>query len=127
MKAPRSYLVNGALASAVLYFVFDLSRSGRTAVEWIVLGIVASAVLYNLVQLGRRLLRVGGGGAVGHLVRTLLFWIGGLFNTVLARPRDVGSWKYVLGWALVVTAAVDSVAVYRKEQAAARPPAGRAG
>jgi len=120
---PHSSLVNGGLASAVLYWVSDLSRSGRTAVDWIVLGTVAAAVLYNLVQLGRRLYRVGGGGAVWHLVRTLTFWVLGLLNTALARPGDVGSWKYVLGWAFVAIAIADSIALYRKEQAATRPPA----
>lgn len=117
MKPPHSHLVNGALASAVLCWIVELSRSGRTVVDWIVLGIVASAILYSLVQLGRRLHRVGGKGAVWHLVRTLVFWVLGLLNTVLARPGDVGSWKYALGWVLVVVASLDSVDVYRREQA----------
>jgi len=127
MKPPHSYLVNGALASAVLYWVGDLSRSGRTFVDWMLLGIVASAIVYNLVQLGRRLHRVGGTGAVWHLVRTLTLWVVGLLNTLLARPEAVGSWKYALGWILVAVAALDSVGLYRREQAGASLAGGRAG
>jgi hypothetical protein len=123
MKPPHSYLVNGGLASAVLYWVFDLSRSGRTLVDWIVLGIVTSAVLYNLAQLGRRVYGMGRGRGVWHLTRTLTFWVVGLLNTVLAPPEEVGSRKYLLGWAFVAIAIVDSVALYRKEQAAPRSPA----
>ena len=51
MKPPRSYLVNGGLASAVLYWVFDLSRSGRTVVDWIVVGIVAELAAWDLSDL----------------------------------------------------------------------------
>ena len=71
---PRSYLVNGALACAVMFFASNLSRSGRTAIDWIVLGLVALAILWNLLGLGRRLYRSGGGRALWHMVRTLTFW-----------------------------------------------------
>jgi hypothetical protein len=40
VKSPRSHLATAALAAATLYWVFDLSRSGRTAIDWIVLGMV---------------------------------------------------------------------------------------
>lgn len=117
-RRPGSYLVNGALACGVMYYALDLSRSGRTTIDWVVLGLVALAVLWNLLGLGRRLLQVGGGRAVWHLVRTLGFWMVGLLNTVLVRPEDVGSWKHVLGWVFILTAGADSVALYRKEQSA---------
>lgn len=49
MKQPRSHLVLAFLACGVLYWVLDLSRSGRTAIDWAVGGLVATAVLYHLV------------------------------------------------------------------------------
>ena len=62
MKKPGSYLVNCALACGVLYWVLYLSRSGRTAIDWTVIGLVILAILWNLVKLGQRLNRAGGGG-----------------------------------------------------------------
>lgn len=50
MKRPHSYLLNAALASGVLYFAYDLSRSGRTAVVgWVALMIAVadSIALYR--------------------------------------------------------------------------------
>lgn len=71
---------------------------------------------------GQRLYRAGGDKALGHLLRTLTFWIVGLFDTVLIRPEDLGSWKNVVGWVLLVVALVDSVALAIKERASLRPP-----
>ena len=119
-KKPPLYLVNAGLASVVLYYVLDLSRSGRTAIDWTVIGLVVGAILWNLVQLGRRLHRFGGGRAVWHLQRTALFWIIGLLNTLLIRPEDAGSWKNWVGWALLLVAVLDSVALFRKEQQSVR-------
>jgi hypothetical protein len=116
MKHPRSYTVNGALAAGVLCWALYLSRSGRTAVDWTVIVVVSLAILWNLVNLGRRLHRSGGAKAVWHLQRTLLFWIVGLFNTALARPADVGSWKNLVGWVFLVLAAADTVVLWREEQ-----------
>ncbi len=123
MKKPGSYLVNGLLACAVLYFALSLSRSGRGAVDWAVISLVGLAILWNVVNLGRRLYRAGGGRDLWHLQRTLLFWILGIFNTALIRPEEAGSWKNILGWILVVVAAADTVVLYRKERAATKPPA----
>jgi len=117
---PRSYLINGGLATGTMFFAWNLSRSGRTTIDWIVLALVALAILWNVLGLGRRLYRSGGGRAVWHLLRTLTFWTLGLLNTVWIRPEHAGSWKNVLGWVLLVTACVDSVALYRMEQSQAR-------
>jgi hypothetical protein len=125
MKPPRSYLANAAMASAVLYFAQDLSRGDRGAVDWTVLGLVTLAILWNLVRLGQRLHRGGGDKSLWHLLRTLLFWIVGLFNTALIRPEEVGSWKNIVGWVLLAVAVVDTIALARKEQAALRPPEAR--
>lgn len=122
-KEPDSYLVNGGLACAVMYFAFDLSRSGRAAIDWIVLGLLAGAVAWNLFCLGQRLQRAGGGRAVWHLIRTLTFWVVGLLNTALIRPEAVGSWRNGLGWLLLLAAVGDSIALYRKERSAPRPAA----
>jgi len=35
-----------------------------------------------------------------------------------------GSWKYYFGWALLVIAAADTVALFQKERASLSPPAG---
>jgi hypothetical protein len=118
MKEPRSHLVLAFLAGGALYFAFSLSRGDRGVVDWVVLGLFGLAVLWNLFRLGQRLHRHGGGRDLWHMQRTLLFWILGLLNTLFARPEDVGSWKYWLGWGLLVVAAVDSFFVYRKERAA---------
>ena len=123
MRQPGSYLVNGALACAVLYFAHSLSSSGRTAIDWTVMGLVALAILWNLFRLGQRLYRGGGGKALWHMLRTLLFWIIGFLDTALIRPEEIGSWKYFAGWAFLVLAAVDSVVLYRKERASVGPPA----
>lgn len=120
-KEPRSYLANAALSCAALYFAQDLSRGDRGAVDWTVLGLVTLAVLWNLFRLGQRLHAAGGDKALGHLLRTLLFWIVGLFNTVLIRPEEVGSWKNIVGWVLLVAALLDSVALAAKERGSLRP------
>lgn len=117
MKQPRSYLVLAALGCGVLFFAYDLSRGDRGPVDWVVLGLVSGAILWNLIQLGRRLHRGGGGKDLWHLQRTLLFWVIGWLNTALVRPADVGSWKNVLGWVFLGLAAMDSFLLYRKERA----------
>lgn len=124
MNKPRSYLVNGLLACAVLYFAQSLSRGDRHVIDWVVLGLVGLAALWNLFRLGQRLYRKGGGRDLWHLVRTLLFWIIGGLDTALARPEDVGSWKCYAGWAVLLVAAVDTVALYRKERLAMGRPIG---
>lgn len=117
MKKQPSYVVNGALASAVLYLVLRLSSSGRTAIDWVVIGLVMLAISWNLVRLGQRLYRVGGGRDLWHLQRTILFWVIGLLNTAWIRGDGAGSWKNVVGWFFVVLAMLDTVMLYRKEQA----------
>lgn len=120
MKKPGSYLVNGALASGAMCFAYSLSSSGRTAIDWTVLGLFALAILWNLFKLGQRLYRTGRANDLWHLLRTLLFWVVGLLDTAFSPPEDVGSWKYYLGWAFLVLAAADSVALFRKERASVR-------
>jgi hypothetical protein len=121
MKKPRSYVVLAVLASAALYFAIRQSSSGRTWIDWIVLGLFSLAVIWNLVQAGRRLYRSGGGKDLWHLQRTLLFWVIGLLNTALIRPEDVGSWKNIVGWAMLVLAVADTVLLSRKEYAVTAP------
>jgi hypothetical protein len=115
-----------ALACGVLYYALDLSASGRTAIDYTVIGLVCLAILWNLVQLGRRLHHAGGAWAVWHVQRTVLFWIIGLFNTVLARPEHVGGWRTWLGAALLVLALADTIALFLKERRLAQMPAERA-
>lgn len=124
MKKPRSYLVNGLLASVVLYFAQSLSRGDRHVIDWVVMGLVGLAVLWNLFRLGQRLYGTGGGKDLWHLLRTLLLWVIGLGNTVLARPEVIGSWKFYAGWAFLLLAAVDTVVLYRKERVSMGMPLG---
>jgi len=126
-RPPRSYLVNGGLASAVAYFAIDLSRSGRGVVDWVVLALIFGAVSWNLVQLGGRLHAAGGGPAVWHLLRMLIFWTCGLSGVLRAAAAGAATWQEALGWGLLVAAAFDSVALYRLEQSPKRHDAGAAG
>jgi hypothetical protein len=127
MKKPGSYVVNGALASAVLYFALSLSAAGRGPVDYAVIGLVCLAILWNIVQLGRRLHQGGGARAVWHLQRTLLFWIVGLLNTVFVRPDQAGGWRTWVGAALLVFAVADTIALFRKERRSLQIAAGTSG
>jgi len=111
-----SYVVRALLAGAVLYFVLDLSAGDRGPVDYVVIAAVVAAIVWNVVQLGRRFHRDGGGRAVWHVQRTCLFWIIGLMNTVWIRPEDVGSWKNFVGWAILAIAVVDTVLLFRRER-----------
>ncbi len=121
-KRVESQVVNACLASAVLYWVLDLSAGDRTFIDYAVIGAVSLAILWNVVQLSRRLHRAGGAKDVWHVQRTVLFWIVGLLNTVLARPEQVGGWRTWVGAVLLVVAAADTVALFLKERKAIRPP-----
>jgi hypothetical protein len=114
-KPRESYVVNGVLATAVLYWVLDRSSSGRALIDWLVVSAVSLAIVWNIVQLSRRL-RVLGGAAVWHVQRTVLFWIIGLLNTVFRAPGATTDWKYVTGLGLLGLAAVDTVLLWRKER-----------
>lgn len=114
-KKRGSYGVNGLLASGVLYYALKLSEGDRGTVDYVVIGLVVAAILWNVVQLSRRLHSSGGARDVWHVQRTVLFWIVGVFNTAMLRPEDVGSWKNWVGWAFLAIAAIDTVALLRKE------------
>jgi hypothetical protein len=49
-----------------------------------------------------------------QIIRTLLFIIIGLFNTVLIRPEDIGTWKNYLGYALLIIAVFDIISIIRQ-------------
>jgi len=125
VKKQGSYVINGALAGSVLYFTLDLSASGRTLIDYVVIGLVCLAVAFNVVQLSRRLHRAGGARAVWHVQRTVLFWIVGLLNTGFARPEQVGGWRTWVGAALLVIAVCDTIALFRKERRSLQPAAER--
>jgi len=48
------------------------------------------------------------------ILRTLTFLIVGLFNTVLIRPEDVGTWKNYTGYIFLVIGIVDSFFLIKK-------------
>ncbi len=76
-KKKTSYVVNGCLASVVLYFVLDLSSSGSTLIDYAVIALVAAAISYNVAQLARKLHAAAGPAGAWHVGHTLLFWISG--------------------------------------------------
>lgn len=55
MRKPRSQLILALIASAVLFWVLDLSSPGSTLIDWLVIGLVIAAILWNHWHLGRRL------------------------------------------------------------------------
>ena len=120
-KHPGSHLVNAALASGVLYWVQDLSRSGRSVIDWAVIGLVALAILWHLFSLGRRLYRFAGLRAVMQLLATVAVWIVGLFNTLFGRSELAGTWRTPVGWMFLVIALVNTVLLFRMERAATAP------
>ena len=48
------------------------------------------------------------------ILRTLTFIIVGLFNTVLIRAEDIGTWKNYLGDVLLIMGVVDAVILMGK-------------
>lgn len=110
-----SYAIRSVLASAVLFYAYRLSASGRGWIDWTVLALATLAVVWNLLQLGRRFHAAGRPRDVWHLLRTLGFWAIGIMNTLL-RPEPHASWKIAVGWLVLLLAAVDTVAIARKEQ-----------
>jgi len=124
-RKQKLYSATTILASVVLYYVLDLSKSGRNTIDWIVITLVVGALAWNLTQLGRRLAR-GGTKEIWHLLGTISFWIVGLFNTVLLQPEDVGEWKHWVGRAFIVLAIFDSIAIAMKERRLMQEPEGGA-
>ena len=126
MKAKKkhrtSYVVNGCLAAAVLYFALHLSSSGRTAVDFVVIALVLGAIGWNVFKLSQRLYRSHGNKEVWHVLRTVLFWIIGLGNTVFVKAGDAGTWRHWLGWVMLGLAAADTIALYFKERVIANDP-----
>lgn len=123
MKQPPSHVVLSLLSGAATYFAFDLVRSGRAPLAWPLPALLGLALLWDLICLARRLHAAGGGRALWHLLRTLLFWGAGLSDTVLIRPERVGTWHHAAGWVLLALATLDTAALYRRE----RPPAAPTG
>ncbi|MCP4092715.1 MAG: hypothetical protein GY747_04630 [Planctomycetes bacterium] len=121
-KNKGSFLINGALACGVLFYVLRLSDVDRTAIDWTVIALVCAAILWNVVKLGHILYCAGGGKYVWYLTRTLTFWIVGWFNTAMIQPEDAGGWKNWLGWLLLAMALCDSVSIWHKERNAPNGP-----
>ena len=120
MKTRESYLANGALAGCVLCFALNLSSSERSLIDWTILALAGLAVAWNLFRLGKRLYQAGGGRNIWHLLRTLLLWVVGLRSTLWLPNKGLGSWESLSGWAILVLAVAESIALHRREQASAR-------
>ena len=49
------------------------------------------------------------------ILRTLTFYIVGLFNTLLIKSEDVGTWKNYLGYLLLLIALIDTIVLVNKK------------
>lgn len=49
------------------------------------------------------------------ILRTLTFYIVGLFNTLLIKSEDVGTWKNYLGYLLLLIAVIDTIVLVNKK------------
>jgi hypothetical protein len=124
LKSPNprsSYSIRGLLAAAVLYFALDLSAGDRGLVDYVVIGLIVAAILWNVLQLSRKMYALGGQSAAWHVLRTTLFWIIGLGYTVWVRPEDAGTWRNWMGYAVLILAVADTIALYSKERPGSEP------
>jgi intracellular septation protein A len=48
-----------------------------------------------------------------QIARILFFLIVGIFNTVLIRPEDVGTWKNYLGFVLLIIGIIDAIFLFK--------------
>jgi intracellular septation protein A len=48
-----------------------------------------------------------------RIVRSLLFVIIGLLNTVFIRPEDIGTWKNYLGYGFLLVAVIDMLFIIK--------------
>lgn len=48
------------------------------------------------------------------ILRTLTFLIVGIFNTLLIRPEDVGTWKNYIGYGLLIIGIIDAIVLIKK-------------
>jgi hypothetical protein len=48
------------------------------------------------------------------IIRTAMFILVGLMNTVFIRPEDIGSWKNYVGYLFLLIAVVDAFFIVKK-------------
>jgi hypothetical protein len=48
------------------------------------------------------------------IIRTAMFILVGLMNTVFIRPEDIGSWKNYIGYLFLLIAVVDAFFIVKK-------------
>ena len=48
------------------------------------------------------------------ILRILTFLIVGIFNTLLIRPEDVGTWKNYTGYGLLIIGIFDAIVLIKK-------------
>ncbi|WP_420388597.1 hypothetical protein [Roseivirga sp.] len=48
------------------------------------------------------------------IIRTLGFYLIGLFNTVLIQQEDKGTWKNYLGYGILLIAVLDTIGVIKR-------------
>ena len=49
-----------------------------------------------------------------YIIRTVLFYLIGLMNTIFIKPENIGSWENYLGYAILVIAVIDTIVIVRK-------------
>jgi len=119
-KHRKSLVVNGALASCVLFFVLDLSRSGRGPIDWLVIGAVLLAILWNVVRLGQRLYPYAGGRALAIDLATAALGVAGVLTMAFSRSGPGAPWGTPASWALLTAALAGGVLLFSMERAAIR-------
>jgi len=56
------------------------------------------------------------------IVRTILFIVIGLMNTVFIRPEDIGTWKNYVGYGFLLRAVVDTFFLIKRYRKAVERP-----
>jgi len=49
-----------------------------------------------------------------HIIRTAIFYLIGLMNTIFINPENIGSWENYLGYLILILAVVDTIVIIRK-------------
>ena len=49
-----------------------------------------------------------------RIIRTAIFYLIGLMNTIFINPENIASWENYLGYLILILAVVDTIVIIRK-------------
>lgn len=49
-----------------------------------------------------------------RIIRTAIFYLIGLMNTIFIKPENIGSWENYLGYLILLLAVVDTIVIIMK-------------